>query len=250
MGLLDHSTNNLILDAVLTDYGRRKLASNSSLGITKFALGDDEVDYTIIKKYGRAVGKEKIEKNTPVFEAFTNPLIALKYKLYSREDGVTTNSTTQLATLALTSPSGVPTIDLSNSNNGSSSVNIEVSLKYNGQTNGILDKQKQTNYNVIVPTRFCSITSDSIGSPASTVFKVDDPNLTLVYPYTVKSAVGSTSEKVSFTLTASRLDTTTLSIYGKQTGNNTGKRQIDVYVTVEASTASNISTTFKVQIIQ
>ena len=70
MGWLDHSTNNIILDAVLTDYGRQQLAfANSSFNITHYALGDDEVDYKIIKKYGRAVGKEKIEKNTPIFEA-------------------------------------------------------------------------------------------------------------------------------------------------------------------------------------
>ena len=68
MGYLDNSTNNVILDAVLTDYGRQQLASaNNAFSITYYALGDDEVDYRLIKKYGRAVGKEKIEKNTPIF---------------------------------------------------------------------------------------------------------------------------------------------------------------------------------------
>lgn len=84
MGFLDHSTNNIILDAVLTDTGRQFLARNDgSFSIFKFALGDDEVNYNIIKKYGRTVGKEKIEKNTPVFEALTNQQHALKYKLIS-----------------------------------------------------------------------------------------------------------------------------------------------------------------------
>ena len=70
MGYLDHSTNNIIVDAVLTDIGREFLARNDgSFSIVKFALGDDEVDYTMIQKFGRTVGKEKIEKNTPVFEA-------------------------------------------------------------------------------------------------------------------------------------------------------------------------------------
>ena len=84
MGFLDHSTNNIILDAVLTDTGRKFLSRNDgSFSITKFALGDDEVDYGVIKKYGRTVGKEKVEKNTPVFEALTNGNQALKYKLVS-----------------------------------------------------------------------------------------------------------------------------------------------------------------------
>ena len=80
MGFLDHSTNNIIVDAVLTDIGRKKLAEGT-FAISKFGLGDDEVDYTVIKKFGRTVGKEKIEKNTPVFEAQTNADLALKHKL-------------------------------------------------------------------------------------------------------------------------------------------------------------------------
>ncbi|MAG26768.1 hypothetical protein CMI47_14600 [Candidatus Pacearchaeota archaeon] len=84
MGFLDNSTNNIIVDAVLTDYGRQLLARNDgSFSIVKFALGDDEVDYVTIKKFGRTVGKEKIEKNTPVFEAQTNQNFGLKNKLLS-----------------------------------------------------------------------------------------------------------------------------------------------------------------------
>lgn len=84
MGFLDHSTNNIIIDAVLTDIGRAFLARNDgSFSIVKFALGDDEVDYEIIQKFGRTVGKEKIEKNTPVFEAQTSGNLALKHKLVS-----------------------------------------------------------------------------------------------------------------------------------------------------------------------
>lgn len=84
MGYLDHSTNNIIVDAVLTDIGREFLARNDgSFSIVKFALGDDEVDYTMIRKFGRTVGKEKIEKNTPVFEAQTNANLALKYRAIS-----------------------------------------------------------------------------------------------------------------------------------------------------------------------
>ena len=84
MGFLDSATNNIIIDAVLTDLGRAFLARNDgSFSLVKFAMGDDEVDYTIIEKFGRTVGKEKIEKNTPVFEAQTNGNQGLKHKLIS-----------------------------------------------------------------------------------------------------------------------------------------------------------------------
>ena len=82
MGFLDHSTNNIIIDAVLTDEGRAKLASNASaFSIDSFSLADDEVDYGIIAQYGRTVGKEKITKNTPILEAQTSSNLALKYPL-------------------------------------------------------------------------------------------------------------------------------------------------------------------------
>lgn len=84
MGFLQGDTNNIILDAVLTDKGREFLSRNDgSFSIVKFAPGDDEVDYTIIQKFGRTVGKEKIEKNTPVFEALTNQGLAQKFRLVS-----------------------------------------------------------------------------------------------------------------------------------------------------------------------
>lgn len=82
MGFLNHSTNNVVIDAVLTEKGRELLSRNdNSFNITKFKLGDDEVDYSILKKYGLIIGKEKIEKNTPIFEAITDENLALKYPL-------------------------------------------------------------------------------------------------------------------------------------------------------------------------
>jgi hypothetical protein len=84
MGFLQHDTNNIILDAVLTDAGRQLLARNDgSFDIVKFAVADDEVNYNIIRQFGRTLGKEKIEKNTGVFEAQTNGNLALKYRCIS-----------------------------------------------------------------------------------------------------------------------------------------------------------------------
>ena len=45
MGFLDNS-GDIILDAVLTDLGRERLArGDGSFKITKFAVADDEIDY-------------------------------------------------------------------------------------------------------------------------------------------------------------------------------------------------------------
>ena len=65
MGYLDSSTTNIVLDFVLTNRGRAFLARNDgSFAITKWALGDDDIDYSVVKQFSRIVGKEKIEKNT------------------------------------------------------------------------------------------------------------------------------------------------------------------------------------------
>ena len=61
MGFLDHTTNNIVIDAVLTERGRELLSQNNgSFQVTSFAFGDDEVDYSNVVKYGRQMGKEKI----------------------------------------------------------------------------------------------------------------------------------------------------------------------------------------------
>ena len=87
MGFLQQDTNNIILDAVLTDEGRKRLAANDgSFRVVMFSLGDDEVDYNIIKKFGRNVGREKIEKNTPVFEALTNATLESRSRLITLSD--------------------------------------------------------------------------------------------------------------------------------------------------------------------
>jgi hypothetical protein len=85
MGFLQQDTSNIIIDAVLTDLGRKKLAEGT-FNVIKFAAGDDEVDYGMIVRYGRTVGQEKIEKNTPVFEAITNNKLALVHPLVSLPD--------------------------------------------------------------------------------------------------------------------------------------------------------------------
>jgi len=101
MGFLQNDTNNIIVDAVLTDVGREFLSRNDgSFSIVKFSFGDDEVDYGIITKFGRTVGKEKIEKNTPVLEASTSGNFAQKYRTIS----LSNPNLLRLPNLTLTGP--------------------------------------------------------------------------------------------------------------------------------------------------
>lgn len=126
MGFLDHSSNNVLLDCVLTDVGRSFLARNDgSFSIHKFSLSDDEVNYSIITKYGRTVGKEKIEKNTPVFEALTGGTQAQKYRLISASNQylIKLPSLTLASTAASTA--GVVSLGFGTSANRSANITIE-----------------------------------------------------------------------------------------------------------------------------
>ena len=83
MAFLDNS-GDIILDAVLTDTGRLRLAQgDGSFKISKFALGDDEINYGIYNKdhlSGSAYYDLEVLQ-TPVLEAFTNNTSNLKSKL-------------------------------------------------------------------------------------------------------------------------------------------------------------------------
>jgi len=83
MGFLDNS-GDIILDAVLTDTGRMRLAKgDGSFRIDKFALGDDEIDYGLYDKNntsGSAYYDITILQ-TPVLEAFTNNMSSMKSRL-------------------------------------------------------------------------------------------------------------------------------------------------------------------------
>ena len=122
MGFLNHSTNNIIIDAVLTEIGREALSEGGARSeISYFRLGDDEVDYEVIKQYGRVIGKEKIEKNTPIFEAVTNENFALKYPL--RNLRTNTNSLSVFPNMVLKNSSD--TFRLSSNANSTTSRTIE-----------------------------------------------------------------------------------------------------------------------------
>lgn len=83
MGFLDNS-GDIILDVVLTDHGRMLLAKgDGSFQITKFALSDEEIDYSLYDKLhpsGSAYYDLEILQ-TPVLEAFTNNGSTMKTRL-------------------------------------------------------------------------------------------------------------------------------------------------------------------------
>ena len=85
MAFLDNS-GDIILDAVLTDTGRRRLArGNGSFNIAKFALGDDEINYRLYQPNhpsGSAYYDLEILQ-TPILEAFTDPEAQLHHRLMS-----------------------------------------------------------------------------------------------------------------------------------------------------------------------
>ena len=88
MAFLDNS-GDIILDAVLTDVGRRRMAQGN-FRITKFAFGDDEIDYSTYNPNhpsGSAYADLEILQS-PILEAFTQQNASINYGLvsYARND--------------------------------------------------------------------------------------------------------------------------------------------------------------------
>ena len=85
MAFLDNS-GDIILDAVLTDTGRMRLAKgDGSFKISTYAFGDDEIDYSSYNgnnSSGSAYYDLEILQ-TPILEAFTNNSANMKSKLVS-----------------------------------------------------------------------------------------------------------------------------------------------------------------------
>ena len=85
MAFLDNS-GDIILDAVLTDTGRYRLAKgDGSFKIAKFALSDDEINYELYNK-NHPSGSSYYDLEilqTPCLEAFTNNTSSVKHKLVS-----------------------------------------------------------------------------------------------------------------------------------------------------------------------
>jgi hypothetical protein len=219
MGFLDQSTNNIIIDTVLTDVGRQFLARNDgSFSMHKFALGDDEVNYGIITKYGRTVGKEKIEKNTPIFEALTNQQYALKYKLVS----VSNPNLVRLPTLSLSGDANVNstenTITLGRNQQKTATAVIEQTIRNEATIDVELRDQV---FIVDVPNLFMQVLRQSPenidGQQRATYILTRSP---------AENAYGGSS--VSFTLSVKSLTDSQFTVYGT----TANKARIKTYIKV------------------
>jgi len=123
MAYLDNSE--ITVDAILTKKGREKLASGQGLNITKFALGDDEIDYTLYEPAhpkGSAYYDAAI-RAIPVTEASPDETQVLKYKLVTLPKG-----TTKIPKVEF----GVPSISV-NQRSGQVSLTPTTSPSGNGQ---------------------------------------------------------------------------------------------------------------------
>ncbi len=81
MGYLDNST--VTVDAILTNKGRQILAAGGRLNITKFALSDDEIDYTLWNP-SHTLGSNyygAVIEAMPVVEANPDEAQMMRYKL-------------------------------------------------------------------------------------------------------------------------------------------------------------------------
>ena len=221
MGFLDHSTNNIIIDAVLTDTGRKMLADNRGrFKVAFFSLADDEVDYSIIQKYGRSVGKEKISKNTPIFEAQTQSTLALKNRLLTLPDPTIirlprlsasstsiSGDTLLFRTQAGQMANGAGTASTSNE------VTIEQTIQ--GETD-VPDGVSDTTFTVLVPDRFLTIQD-------KTEVSIEATTRTAYYIVTRWGVNTQNGAIVKFTLTTlgRTLDDTIFNIYGDEGNKNT-----------------------------
>jgi hypothetical protein len=218
MGFLDHSTNNIIVDAVLTDLGRQALARNDgSFSIYQFTLGDDEVDYDIIQQYGRTVGKEKIEKNTPVLEALTQGSLGLKYPLIS----VANEFLTHLSVLTVTATTPVA---MNRTSVTTANLTFEIEPKGDNTTIefDLIDNEFMVEMNNIFLTIQREspdiIYTDNIATyryPASTV---NNQKITTTIPLVLKGFSQTTFNTYSTNSTGSSVIRTFIKITGVQSG--------------------------------
>ncbi len=119
MGYLDNTS--VTIDAILTLKGRELLAKGgNAFNITQFALGDDEVDYSLWNPdhpLGTAYYGTIIE-NMPITEAIPDETQALKYKLITLPKQTTNIPVINVGTtsIVLAAPGNTATISPNTSN--------------------------------------------------------------------------------------------------------------------------------------
>lgn len=179
------SNKQFTIDAILTKKGRESLSKNDgSFNISYFALGDDEIDYTLWNPNhpkGSAFFGEAIE-NTPIMEATPNESQVMVSKLISLPRG-----TSKIPVISI----GSTSIALKQ---GASITLTPQTLNYNGSTS------TYENSGYIVTVNDIRLLSKFVGVGVTdfisdTIITTSGVNLT-------KSEIGT-----SFTITSTQLDT-------------------------------------------
>jgi len=166
MAFLDNS-GDIILDAVLTDVGRKRMAQGD-FSINKFSVGDDEIDYQLYNKNhpsGSAYYDLEILQ-TPILEAFTQTNASIKYGLttYSSQNllylpSIAINQKSNvISSFAVASKSGDGVIYLCDDTTVDSDGN-PTSAKINSDTNANVLGSDDTAKVILVET---GITSDKL----------------------------------------------------------------------------------------
>jgi hypothetical protein len=85
MAYLKNENGEIIVDAILTKYGRDKLAKQGNLNISKFSLSDDEIDYALynVTNPGGSEFYDIAIRELPVLEALPGNNVAMKYHLFT-----------------------------------------------------------------------------------------------------------------------------------------------------------------------
>lgn len=207
MGFLDHSTNNIIVDAVLTDLGRQALA-NGTFQITQFSLGDDEVDYTIIEKFGRTVGKEKIIKNTPIFEAQTVATLAMKHRLLTLADP----TVIYLPTITVSGDVSGNTVTLRSSTNNTATVTLTQNIQ--GVTSPASKIPIDDTFYVEVPHRFLRLLDSTSSAIGITESRIEKSTQTAVYTVSRTATTNKGLAILTLNIGTQGLDDTVFNTFG------------------------------------
>jgi hypothetical protein len=229
MGFLRHDTNDVILDAVLTDKGRELLAAqDGSFQISKFALSDEDVDYNIIQEFGRVVGKEKIEKNTPVLEALTTTSLSQKNTLISISANNPTMSYLPFTELSTPISAGILSLTVGGSER------FTITQKMDPSTTNIPQDVVNHSYTVEVNNLFLEITGQNYSNVTT------DNIASYTLSSTSATAAVDSLSTLQLTLSVKSINTNSYSMYIQ---NDT----IRTYVTIMGNQDGS-ETTFEVQI--
>lgn len=213
MGFLDHSTNNIIVDAVLTDLGRQALA-NGTFEVTQFSLADDEVDYTIIEKFGRTVGKEKIIKNTPIFEAQTVATLAMKHRLLTLADP----TVIYLPTITVSGDVSGGTVTLNSTTSNTATVTLTQDIQ--GVTSPASKIPIDDVFYVEVPHRFLRLLDASSSAVGITESRIEKGTQTAMYTVSRTATTSKSLPILTINVGTQGLDDTVFNTFGTTSSKN------------------------------